>query len=895
MIFSLAKHSLIYALLFSISAVHAEPQADVKDLPRIPATEPEDAIETFEIRPGFELQLAAHEPEVVDPIAMCFDEDGRMFVVEMRGYSERRDDELGRIRMLEDTDGDGVYEKATVYLDKLKWPTAVLCYQGGIFVGATPDIFYAKDTDGDGVADEKKTVFTGFGKGKEMRLNMQALFNSFRWGPDNRIWGATAANGGSITRPDDSSFAEVSLRGADFSFDPELLDLRPENGTAQYGMSFDSQGRRYICSNSRHLIWVAWERSQLKPNPWFRMPPALTGIATDGSAAPVFRISDDEPWRVVRTRWRVSGVVKGIVEGGGRVSGYFTSATGINLFWGDAFGEGFRDNVFVGDVGSNLLHRKILSRSNGKSQPIAKRPADEQETEFLRSSDNWFRPASTHNGPDGCLYVCDMYREVIEHPWSLPEGIKKHLDLNSGNDRGRIYRIQPEGHQRRSIPRLSEASDEDLQDLINHPNDWHQTTARRLLYERGVAAEVKQAPDQFTADLSAESPLLENLERAQGDTWAEAALLNSLRNMESLKEAWTRIDKGSSPSFRSSLLAMIGRSGNLELMESILAELSEQPVRAETAAVISGLQSGSGTSPSWKKLSASSSFMKLQARARNTAQSPEASTADKQAALSILSGDNSEKTTQLLRKIVADHSVESGLRLSAARSLTDTDFLIQNYASLPGLAKTEVANRAVSRADNAKAFLLAIQSGKIKIESVAADALEKLRNHSDVETKNLAASVLPKIASRSAAVADYQATLKLTGDARNGETKFAALCIGCHKTPDGKGWELGPDIQTYRTAGPESILTNILDPNKEVAPQYQAFTFQIGEEILTGIIGSEDSTQITVKMPGGLEKTFPRKKVTSMKGLGTSLMPEGLEAALSKQDIADLIAYIQGE
>ena len=121
-----------------------EPVADEKDMPRIPATPLDKVLDTFEIRPGLEIKLAAHEPNVEDPIAMSFDEDGRMFVIEMRGYSEHREDASGRIRMLTDTNGDGVFDKSTIYVDGLKWPTALICYKGGIFVGATPDITYTK-------------------------------------------------------------------------------------------------------------------------------------------------------------------------------------------------------------------------------------------------------------------------------------------------------------------------------------------------------------------------------------------------------------------------------------------------------------------------------------------------------------------------------------------------------------------------------------------------------------------------------------------------------------------------------------------------------------------------------------------------------------------------------
>src|SRR5688572_16007370 len=177
----------------------AEPTVKPEDLPRVAPTEHADAPKTFSIRPGFKADLVAGEPDVIDPIALCFDEDGRMYVLEMRDYSEQREQRLGRVRMLEDTDGDGRYEKSTVFLENLAWPTAIFYCNGGVLVGATPDIIFAKDTNGDGVADEKKTLFTGFGATQE-KLNVQGLFNNFQWGLDNRIHGCSGTNGGLVQR-----------------------------------------------------------------------------------------------------------------------------------------------------------------------------------------------------------------------------------------------------------------------------------------------------------------------------------------------------------------------------------------------------------------------------------------------------------------------------------------------------------------------------------------------------------------------------------------------------------------------------------------------------------------------------------------------------------------------
>ena len=467
----------------------AEPPVTEKDLPRFPPVEPADVLKTFQIKKGFHLELAASEPNVMSPVALSFDERGRVFVAEMIDYSERRDEvpHLGRIRMLEDTKGDGVFDKSTVYADNLPWPTAVFCYGGGVFVGATPDILYLKDSKGDGKADVREVVFTGFAEGMKS-LNVQELLNSFVWGLDNRIHGATSGSGGLVKSLRHPGTKPIDLRGRDFSFDPRTMTLTPEAGGGQHGLSFDDYGWRFTCNNSDHLRLFMYGERYAARNPFYAMPASLADIAVDGPAAEVYRISPEEPWRVIRTRWRIAGLVSGPVEGGGRSSGYFTGATGVTIYRGDAFPEEFRGNAFVADVAFNLVHRKIL-HADGPSFK-AQRPADEMNAEFAASRDTWFRPVQFANAPDGTLYVIDMYREIVEHPWSLPENIKKFLDLNSGSNRGRIYRIVPDGFKPPQHPRLDHATTRELVAALKNPNGWHRDTASRLLYERQDPAAV---------------------------------------------------------------------------------------------------------------------------------------------------------------------------------------------------------------------------------------------------------------------------------------------------------------------------------------------------------------------------------------------------------------------
>lgn len=467
------------------NAVVVDPQ---KDLPRYPAVEPAEAIQTWKMKDGFRLEFTAHEPQIRDPIAMCFDERGRLFVCEMIDYSELRDvtPHLGRISMLEDKDADGFYETQTIFADDLPWPTALIWANGGLYVGATPDIWRLEDRDGDGKAEFREKAFTGFGTGLKL-LNVQGLLNSFQWGQDNRIHVLSGGgNRGVVTCPKRPELQGQELGGQDFWFDPVSLAFGMEAGGAQYGMSFDNYGGKFGCANSDHLQTWIYGTTFATPSANTQLPAARQSIATDGGAAEVFRISPDEPWRILRTRWRVTGTVPGMIEGGGRVSGYFTGATGTTIYRGDAYGAQFVNNSFTGDAGGQLVHRKIITPAADGVSLSGSRPSDELTFEFAASKDTWVRVVNFANAPDGCLHVIDMYREVIEHPWSIPEEIKRNLDLNNGNDRGRIYRIVPStGAPRIGKPvDLAKASTSELVSLLGHSNGWHRDTAQRLLYER---------------------------------------------------------------------------------------------------------------------------------------------------------------------------------------------------------------------------------------------------------------------------------------------------------------------------------------------------------------------------------------------------------------------------
>ena len=474
----------LLASILSVSALAFCQQHDYSDeLPRISPTPADQALATFDVADGFEMQLIASEPLVANPVAMEWDASGALFVCEMRGYSENRDDGLSRIARLTDTNADGVYDSRTDFAEGLLWPTALFPYDGGLFVADAPDLWYFKDSDGDGRADVKQLVLTGFATS-----NVQGLVNSFRWGLDNRIHIACSSVGGEIRHAhQDESAPSLNIRGRDLALNPKTYEIELTSGAAQHGTGFDDWGRKFVSSNSDHIQQVMYEDRMIARNPYMIPPPSRISIAADGPQAEVYRISPVEPWRIVRTRLRISGEVKGPVEGGGRAAGYFTGATGVTIYRGDAWPSSYKGIAVVGDVGSNLVHRKRLV-PNGL-EFIAERMDD--HSEFVASKDIWFRPAQFANMPNGALGVIDVYLEVIEHPASLPPEIKKHLDLTSGRDRGRIYQIVPIGFKSTGPVDLSKKSTGELVALLAHENAWHRETASRLLYERQAPAAIE--------------------------------------------------------------------------------------------------------------------------------------------------------------------------------------------------------------------------------------------------------------------------------------------------------------------------------------------------------------------------------------------------------------------
>lgn len=986
---TLVRMAGCFALALACPAVTraAETEIGMRKVPPTPAAE---ALKTFELHRGLKLEQVAAEPLVASPVAAAFDENGRLYVAEMLDYPESQNKSVGRVRILVDTDGDGRFDRSEIFADGLPFPSGLACFNGGVFVGSTPDLLFLKDTDGDLRADERRVVFTGFGNA--VNFVPARVFNGFPWGLDNRFYGVSSRNAGVVKRPGggDESW---DLRGKDFSFDPRTLALRPESGSAQFGVTFDDFGRRFVCSNSNHLILVMYDYRYGARNPFYDLPRPLLDIPVDGPAARVFRLSPEESWRVMRTQWRMAGKAKGPTEGG-HTSGYFTSASGVTIYRGDALPEEFRGNAFVGEPANNLVHRKRL-RPEGVGL-AAFRPDEEKETEFLRSRDTWFRPISFVNGPDGALYILDMYRELIEEPLSIPPDIVRHYATGEGSDRGRIYRVVPEGFHQPPLPKLTAASSVELVRHLENTNGWYRDTAARLIYERqdrscadalarlvqsskdpvaqiralyaldGIGelnamhlmtalgsghAEVREhaaclaerflgpeagkpAPEGERAALrrrllalatdpadrvryqlaftigsltpggDATEALCRVLERDVANKWISAAVLSSLGN--NVGDFFARVtstdtlalgDPGRA--FLAQMLTIVGaraRPGEMALAVRFLASLADAKIRLTLVTEFqAGLKRGGISLAQADPDGRLAATVEAAAQIARDAAQP---LARRVSAIQLLAAERTatadKSLFELLRPAEPQKIQIEAIAALGERAGNPAEELVKRWRGFTPRVREEAIKILVARPDRARTLLAALRKGELGPADLSAGQTQALVHHPDAEVRQEAAQVFARAAGDRAKVIDeYRAALALRPDAVRGKTIFANACASCHRL-ERVGFELGPDLRGVRSHGRESILIDVLDPNRKLDSAYTFYQIETsGAQTLLGTVADETPTSITVKQAFGNQTVVSRGGIVKMQSLGRSMMPDGLENAIgSPQAMADLLEYI---
>jgi putative membrane-bound dehydrogenase-like protein len=419
-----------------------------------PALSPEEAQKKFVVPEGFEVRLFAAEPDVVNPVAMTWDERGRLWVVELYEYplgappgAKPRD----RIKILEDTDNDGRADKVTVFADGLNLATGIALGNGGVYVGQAPDLLFLQDTNHDDKADTKTVLLTGFGLD-----DRHELLNGFNWGPDGWLYMTHGVFTHSRVKIPEASAPGVEVTAAVARFQPQTkkFEVFAEGTSNPWGVDFDRYGNAFVSACVLDHL--------------FHMAPGGIYVFQGGLPANPYAYE----------------FLPSIVDH----KHYMAAYCGICIYQGDQFPEEYRGHVFMGNIHQNAINhdRLIPNGSSFKAVP---------EKDFLTTSDGWFRPISEQVGPDGALWIGDWYDKYpcYQNAQADPEGVDR--------ERGRIWRVvytgKNSGAKMPSRPDtkmdLAKASSTELVKMLEHPNEWQRRVAQRLLSERIPANDIGSA------------------------------------------------------------------------------------------------------------------------------------------------------------------------------------------------------------------------------------------------------------------------------------------------------------------------------------------------------------------------------------------------------------------
>ena len=809
----------------------------------------------FQPDASLKIELAAAEPQVESPCALAFDEKGRLFVAENRGYPNFAEPLQGRIAMLEDRDHDGRYETRTTFAEGLTFPNGVLPWKGGLIVTCAPDVLFLQDSDGDGRADVRRVLLTGFdaAKSTQLRVNAPTL------GPDGWIYFAAGLVGGEITSPEHPEKPALKMT-ADLRWNPATGDYENTDGKSQYGQSFDDFGRRFICMNRLPAQHVVLASTWLRRNPRLAFSETVqdcndrsvkTGLKGGGDGVRLFPISAN-------------------ITTADSHAGSFSAACGITIWrGGSALPAVFDGAALACDPTGNLVHadRLVPHGASFTAEPLLK------GHELLASRDDWFRPVSLARGPDGALYVADMYRQVIEHPDYLPEEVRKRTDFESGRDRGRIWRITAkEPRPAQPLP----AWRDEFAELAG--KDDARARFLRVL--------------QLGDDPAATARLAAAAARDIEDRWMRAAALSGIAGREAdfLQALWPLLKGGSEGELE--LLTGVGRSfadpaALLTALESLPGENA-----AARAALLVEIR-GSEKSPAFGKVIDAA----VAAVADDTTPAPARLLFTR-----LLARSSWDRAAGPLQRLIT--SPDDPLRTAAIRSLAALDAvraagILLAPGAWPGYSpamRETVLAALFARPAQITGALAAIEAGDLPTAALTPQRRQLFTKHADAGIRARAAKIFAAGEStQAAAQAKAQAALALPPHATHGRAVFKQLCATCHRLEQ-EGVTVGPDLLDIRKQPKENIAFHIISPDAEIAPAFTAYIAELKDgRAFAGILTSETPTSIALRQPGGVEETILRADLKSLAALPGSLMPAGLDAAMPPQDFADLLAFLKGE
>ena len=950
----------------------------------------------IQAHPALEISVFAREPDVIDPVAICFDARGRMYVVEMRDYPYGIPPENkpgGTVRLLEDTDGDGRADRSVVFAEGLSFPTSIAPYRGGVIVAAPPEVIFLKDTNGDGKADVREVLLRGF-----VRQATDSNVSGLRWGLDNWLHGVNGGNGGDLVstrRRGDS----LRLGELDFRCKPDSGEVETTYSTGGgFGLVFDDWGRSFTPHNVNHLQMRILPARVLQRNPGLPPVEGTRSISDHGDMARIYAISE------AQTR-----------PNHPEQAGYFSSSGGVGFIGHQGYPADLAGSVTVCDVVGNLVHRDVLSPEG----PILKasRSVAEQTQEFIASTDLKFRPTALELGPDGALYLADMQRNVIEHPDYIPKQMLATQNIRAGDDRGRIYRLIPKGGVAQSQRVVADLKPEELVEELASPNQWRRQTAQRLIVENNhlvttapLEEVVKTHPNAvarvqalwtlqglgelgesvlLAALADADTRVIENAIQAAGgnarpgpavasriqqlavnhaDTrvrflaasqvelspdaasqllatagenrWVRLAALSALRGGEHLVLAdllaqWQKPDAktGGHLEVAGDLGSLLGARANVDNLRHALLALTNQPV-ALSRSFMDGLREGLArrrspvTDPGmltaplearianasldlqkavWSVerqlgLPASESQTRAITVALRLAVDPGKPAAARESAIQLLALGTTDQFAPVLLPLFAGQTPAALQRTALEVLSRPTDpaiarGLVERWREIHPTLKRAVVLLLLSKRAYHAPLLDALEAGQVKLGELNLDLEDRRRliSGSSPAIQERARKLIGdgEYGNRQAKVAEWLAKLPAKGDAAKGRAVFEATCAPCHLVGT-LGHDVGPNLTGQSHRSVEDLVSNILDPNMAINPNYQGVSVETKDgDLLTGLLAAESADAITLLQAQGLRTTLRRDQIKRQDSGGTSLMPEGLEATMKPADLRDLVAFLQ--
>jgi len=812
---------------------------------------PADALKAFEAAPGLRVELVAAEPLVASPCAIAFDSKGRLFVAENRGYPigpKEGEKPAGVIALLEDTDGDGRMDKRTVFADGLTFPNGVLPWGGGLIVTCAPDVLFLKDNNGDGVADERRVLLTGFATtgSTQLRVNAPTI------GPDGQIYLAAGLSGGTVTCPSHPERPALKMT-SDVRFHPKTLEVELVDGKSQYGMSFDIFGNRFICMNRVPVQHVVFDSKWLKRNPRL----AFSETVQDCNERDAFNGMNGGHDGV-----RLFPISSNITTADGH-AGSFSAACGVKVWQGKSLLTPECANTILScDPTGNLIH---ADRLTPKGATFTASPLY-QGREFLASRDDWFRPVYLTKGPEGALYVADMYRKVIEHPEYLAAEVRKHTDFESGKTMGRIWRVRAE-----------KAPDQQQKALTNPRVSFRQ------IIEQGDDA----SPEATMALASAAI-------RESEDKWMRAAVLSGIGGRETTFLQALLVELPRDAKVGTGLAEVFGYLGG-SLVKPADLEVASGAPESVRLALLNGYLSSAGR----KATGLPTSFQALLESSPAVATDKSKSIEERSVAVKLMGRLPWERAGESLLKLALDESAPDlaavALKSVVAYPKDDVSVaLLSGWSRYTPARRDAVLGSLLGVPFHLKGVLAAVEAKRLPASAFTGVRRRQVLAAKDPAIKALAARLLT-VSARPEALAEATKALAMKPNPSDGRAVFNAVCATCHRL-DREGYAVGPDLFDIRRQTKENILFHIVNPDAEIAPAFTAYLAEAKDgRVLSGILVGDTPTSIALRGPLGVEATLLRADLAKLESLPSSLMPAGLEAGLSKQQLSDLLAYLKGE